>query len=99
MLKKGRNEILKHNFRNNISIKYNYKNIILKSIIQNQNISNKQRVLAKFFLKKSNNKVQKKTCFVSGLHKGINTKLNMSRHNLNYFSKLGILQNFKIRSW
>lgn len=99
MLNKSKREILKHNLRTNLAIKFMYKNLILKSIIHNQQINYKYKIIANYLIKKKNSKYQKKTCFISGLHKGVDTKLNLSRHNLNYFSKLGIMQNFKIKSW
>ncbi len=99
MLNKAKQQILKHNLKNNIILKYEYKNIILKSIIQNRNINNKYRLISKYYLKKNYFKKNKKICFLSGKHRGINNNLNLSRHNLNYLCKLGILQNFKIKSW
>lgn len=99
MLKKSKQQILKHNLKNNIILKYEYKNIILKSIIHNRNTNYKQKLIATFYLKKNYLKKNKKICLLSGLHKGVDSKLGLSRHNLNYFTKLGVLQNFKIKSW
>jgi hypothetical protein len=98
MLKKSKQQILKHNLKNNIILKYEYKNIILKSIIHNRNLSYKYKFISTFYLKKNYLKKNKKICFLTGLHKSIDNKLSISRHNLNYFAKLGILQNFKIKS-
>lgn len=99
MLKKKHQQILKNNIKNNIFLKYEYKNIILKSIIHNKNINKKTRIFAILNLKKVTLKKNKKICLISGRHRGVYNQLNLSRHNVNYFSKLGILQNFKINSW
>lgn len=99
MLSKAKQQILKHNLKNNISLKYEYKNLILKSIIQNRNLDNKYRLISKYYFKKNYVKKNKKICFLTGKHKAVFNKLNLSRHNINYFSKLGLLQNFKIKSW
>ena len=53
MLKKAKQQILKHNLKNNISLKYEYKNLILKSIIHNRNLSNKYRLISSYYLKKN----------------------------------------------
>lgn len=99
MLNKKHQQILKSNIKNNIILKYEYKNIILKSIIHNKNINYKIRLFSALNIKKNTIKKNKKICLISGRHRGVNTNLNISRHNINYFSKLGILQNFKINSW
>lgn len=99
MLQKSKQQILKHNLKNNIILKYEYKNIILKSIIHNQNLTYKTRLLANYYYKKNYIKKNKKICLLSGRHRGVDNKLNLSRQNLNYFSKIGVLQNFKVKSW
>ena len=99
MLKKKQQQILKYNIKNNILLKYEYKNIILKSIIHNQNITKKIKLFSYLSLKKIDTKKNKKICLISGRHRSVYNKLNLSRHNINYFSKIGILQNFKINSW
>lgn len=99
MLNKGKQQILKNNLKNNIILKYEYKNIILKSIIHNRNLNNKHRLISKYYLKKNYVTKNNKICLLSGKHKSIYTKFNLTRHNMGYFSKLGILQNFKIKSW
>jgi len=99
MVKKSKKQILKHNIINNIILKNEYKNIILKSLIHNRTINNKIKLLINFYLKKQYLKKNKKICLLSGRHRGVYSNLNLSRHNINYFSKLGILQNFKVRSW
>lgn len=99
MIKKGMQQILKHQLINIVAAKYEYNNIILKSIIHNQNIPYKTKLYAHLMLKKTNLKKTKKICMITGKHKSVNNFLNISRHNVNYFSKLGLLQNFKIKSW
>ena len=98
MLKKKNQQVLKSNIKNNIILKYEFKNLMLKSIIHNKNINYKIRIYSFLNLKKNTLQKNKKICLISGRHRGVNNNLNMSRHNLNYFSKLGILQNFKINS-
>jgi len=99
MIKKTKKQILKNNLINNIILKYEYKNIILKSIIHNRNTNNKTKLIANYYLKKNYLKKNKKICLLSGRHRGVYSNLNISRHNVNYFAKLGILQNFKVKSW
>lgn len=99
MLKKKQQQILKSNLKNNLVLKYEYKNTILKSIIQNKNLYYGIRIYAILNLKKVTIQKNKKICLISGRHRGVNTNLNISRHNVNFFAKLGILQNFKINSW
>jgi len=97
MLKKNKQKILKNKLNTLIKLKFEIKNLILKSIIHNQNINNRYKLYTLFLLKKKIKK-NKKICLLSGHHKGVNLKLNLSRHNTNYLSKLGLLQNFKIKS-
>ena len=98
MLKKNKQKILKNKLNTNILLKYELKNLILKSVIQNQNLNNKYRLFNLFLIKKKIKK-NKKICLISGHNRSINNQLNISRHNINYLSKLGLLQNFKIKSW
>jgi len=98
MIKKNKQRIIKNKYNNLISLKYEIKNLILKSIIHNNNINNKYKLYS-IFLKKKQIKTNKKICLLSGNHRSTNTKLNFSKHNMNYLSKLGLLQNFKIKSW
>ena len=97
MLKKNKQKILKNKLNTNILLKYELKNLILKSVIQNQNLNNKYRLFNLFLIKKKIKK-NKKICLISGHNRSINNQLNISRHNINYLSKLGLLQNFKIKS-
>jgi len=98
MNKKNQQKILKNKINNLIILKYEIKNTILKSIIQNQNINNKFK-LYNIFLQKKKIKSNKKICLLSGNYRSNNNMLNLSKHNLNYLTKLGLLQNFKINSW
>lgn len=98
MIKKNQQKILKNKINTLIILKYEIKNIILKSIIQNQNINNKYKMYT-IFLQKKKIKSNKKICLLSGNHRSNNNNLNLSKHNLNYLTKLGLLQNFKINSW
>ena len=99
MLNKAKQQILKHNLENNIVLKYEYKNLILKSIIHNRNLDNKLRLFSKLSVKKNYRKRNKKICLLTGKSKSVYNKFNLTRGSLNYFCKLGILQNFKIKSW
>ncbi len=98
MIKKNQQKVLKTKIYNLILLKYEIKNIILKSIIHNQNINNKYKLYT-IFLQKKKVKPNKKICLLSGNHRSSNTYLNLSKHNLNYLTKLGLLQNYKINSW
>lgn len=98
MIKKSKQQILKHNLKNNIILKNEYKNLIIKSILHNRQLPYKIKILINIYSKTCNIKKNKKICFFSGLHKGIDQRFNFSRHNTNYLAKLGILQNFKIKS-
>jgi len=97
MIKKNKQKILKNKLNNLIIMKFELKNRILKSLIHNQNINNKYKLYSLFLIKKRIKK-NKKICLISGHHSGVNNNLNFSRHNMNYLSKLGLLQNFKIKS-
>ena len=97
-LDKRKKRLLKHTMQNKIILKYLYKNIILKSIIHNRNLNAKYRALSNYYIKKGNVKKNKNICFLSGKHRSVYNTLGLSRHNLNYFSKLGLLQNFKTKS-
>lgn len=99
MLKKSKQQIIKSNLKNSIILKYEYKNIILKSIVHNRNNEFKNNLSAMLNSKKMYKKKNKKICLLTGTHRSIDNQLSLSRHNLNYFSKLGILQNFKVKSW
>lgn len=98
MLKKNKQKILKNKINSHITLKYEIKNLILKSIIHNNNLLAKYKLLGNFLITKKIKK-NKKICLISGHHRSTYNKLNLSRHNLNYISKLGLLQNFKINSW
>ncbi len=98
MNNKIKQRILKNKINSIIILKFKLKNIILKSIIENNNILNKFKLYSIFLLKKKIKK-NKKICLMSGRFNGVNNKLNFSRHSINYLSKLGLLQNFKIKSW
>ena len=98
MLKKNKQNILKNKINHNIILKFEIKNLILKSISHNNNINNKLKLLSN--IKKIKKiKKNKKICLISGHYRSINNKLNLSRHNLNYISKMALLQNFQIKSW
>jgi ribosomal protein S14 len=98
MINKKNQQILKHSILNKLVLKYLYKNIILKSIIHNRNLNIKSRAIANYYTKKNYIKKNKKICMLTGKHRSVYNNLNLSRHNLNYFSKLGVLQNFKVKS-
>ena len=98
MLKKNKQNILKNKINHNIILKFEIKNLILKSINHNNQIKNKLKLFSNI-IKLKKIKKNKKICLLSGHKRSINNKLNFSRHNLNYISKLGLLQNFQIKSW
>ena len=98
MLKKNKQKIIKNKINSHIILKFEIKNLILKSLIHNNSLIIKYKLLNNFLLKKKIKK-NKKICLINGHHRSVNNKLNLSRHNINYVSKLGLLQNFKINSW
>jgi ribosomal protein S14 len=99
MLRRNIKLIALKNLKNSLIIKYNIKNIILKSIFHNRQIENKQRIFSSFFFTKQQftNKI-KNSCLLSGRNKSTNNKVLLSRHNMNKVTKLGLLTNFKIKS-
>ena len=98
MINTKKQSILKNKYKNIIFIKYEIKYLILKSIIHNNFIKNKYKLYANL-LKNKKNKKNKKICVLSGSYKSININFNLTKHNVNFLSKLGLLQNFKINSW
>lgn len=101
MLAHNKKTILKENLKKMIIIKYIYSNLIKKSIFQNRTINLKARLLSFIMIKKPKTNKNKliNTCLLTGRRKGINKKINLSRHQLNILSKSTNLQNFKINSW
>ena len=80
------------------------KKIILKSIIQNNNIKPYIRALANkknsefqkiSFISKQNNNI----CLKTGRFKGVLKMTQMSRHFIKKMGLMGSLQNIKIKSW
>lgn len=85
-------------------LKNELKKIVLKSIIQNNNIKPSYRALAlkkisKFkkiaFISKQNNNI----CLKTGRYKGVLKLTQVSRHSLKNLAIFGSLQNFKTKSW
>lgn len=73
-------------------------NLIKKSIFHNRTIDKKIRLYAFITLKKTTTLKNHNVCLFTGRKKGINSKLNMTRHQLNKLSKHIKLQNFKTNS-
>ena len=102
-----RNKILniKKNFlKKKLYTKYELKLIILKSIIQNQNIKPLVRIKAsKLNSKKPNlsflSKQKNNICLKTGRTKGVYKTYNLTRHYLKYLGSNNNLQNTKIASW
>ena len=100
MLNKKENRIIRSNIKNIIIIKFIYLNMITKSIFQNRNIKNKKRLFSYFSFKKlKKNTTLNNYCLLNGQTNGLNKNLNISRHNMNSLLKLGVINNFKIKSW
>jgi ribosomal protein S14 len=100
MIKKKENRILRNNIKNSIIIKYIYINTMLKSIFQNRNVNNKKRLFSNFNQKKIKQKTTLNNyCLINGQSNGLNKHLSISRHKLNGLAKLGLINNFKIKSW
>lgn len=96
---------IKKNFiKNKMYTKKELKYIILKSIVQNQNIKPLIRVkAAKINSKKSNlsylSKQKNNICLKTGRIKGVYNQFNLSRHYFKYLGSNNNLQNIKIASW
>lgn len=96
--------IKKNQIKNKKYIKYELKKIILKSIIQNNNIKPIIRANAfykisrlKFFYTKS--KQNNNICLYSGKIKSVFKKIKMSRHFFKKFCAINELQNNKLLNW
>lgn len=99
MIKLKESRVLKKKKKDLLNIKYQYKTILLKSIVHNRNIivSKKLHIMfLQYFFKKSFNQ---KICFISGQRNSINPSLKISRHNINKMIKLNKANTFKIKSW
>lgn len=84
-------------------IKYELKKIILKSLLQNSNVSQLKKKIIQLQLsilhKKSNIAKQINKCILSGRSRGVYKFASISRHNIKYLNNLGFIQNIKIANW
>jgi len=94
----NKQQILKTQLKHQIMLKTEYKYIILRSIVHNLQLSRSIRLAAQLRLVNFRYSNLKQKCLMSGKQKSVNGFLTLSRHNINYFAKLGILQNFKTKS-
>jgi len=96
-------DIVKYKYSKKKEVNKELKKKILKSIIQNNSISQIYKIFAQFKLEllNKNNKFNKnkKICLLLGRKAAINKKLNLSRHQIKQLNILGKIQNFKIKSW
>jgi len=104
MIRAKLNNIYKDLFKKNNFNKKELKKIILKSIIQNNNVqpilrSKCIKKLNIFNLKSSLSKQNNNICVKTGRIKGVYKYINLSRHYIKKLSLNGGLQNVKISSW
>lgn len=103
-LKTKINNIHRDKLKRKEYIRNEIKKIILKSIIQNLNISPIKRSLAlkklSYFKKISSiSKQNNNICLKTGRNKGVLRITTLSRHYIKQLSLVGNLQNIKIKSW
>lgn len=84
--------------------KYEIKKLVLKSIIQSQDIkpvirANAWCQLSKFKLKTSISKQNNNICLKTGRIKGVYKITTLSRHFMKTLAVNGSLQNIKINNW
>lgn len=101
MLFKRRKDILKCKYKKIYIFKNKIKNIILKSIFFNRNLTTLNRAYAYMLLNNSKILYKKyhKICKFSGYRKNVNKFTGIGRHELNRKATLGQLQNISMNSW
>jgi len=101
-MKRNQKNITKDLINRQLFIKYEYKKLILKSIMQNKNAKPIVRSYAYFklinFTKKSSISKQINVCLLRGRTKGVWRFSQLSRHAMNRLAITGSLQNTKIKS-
>lgn len=84
-------------------LKYEYKKIILKSIIQTRSVSPLTRIYAQIKLlnykKKSFISRQINVCLMTGRNRGTYKLFHLCRHAMLKLGTIGALHNTKIKSW
>lgn len=84
-------------------LKYEYKKIILKSIIQNQTNKNNTRFHAYHLLNKlslkTNISKQTNPCLVTGRVGGVYKKVFLTRQAIKKLNNMGRITNLKCKSW
>jgi hypothetical protein len=100
MLFKRRKDILKCKYKKIYIFKNKIKNIILKSIFFNRNLTTLNRAYAYMLLNNSKILYKKyhKICKFSGYRKNVNKFTGIGRHELNRKATLGQLQNISMNS-
>lgn len=101
MLRKFKIKILKNKYKQLYKVKYKIKEIILKNIFFNRNITYKYRAYAFLILNNSKilNKKLHKICKFSGYRKNVNKITSIGRHQINRLATVGKLQNISVNSW
>lgn len=93
----------KNLFKKKKLIKKEIKNIIIKSIVQNKNVTKiiKSVIMQKKFIEYYHIRSTwiKKNCLISGRYSSVNTQYRMSRRPLKFYSLTGKLQSLTTRSW
>lgn len=97
MLDKKNNKILKELDKVLLNIKNSYKKMLIKSILQNRNIKNINKVTQ--ITQLNNKKPLKKICLKTARKKSIIKPFLISRHYISKLIKNNYLQNFQINSW
>lgn len=103
-MKRYKKNIKKDIFKRKWFIKNEIRRIILKSLLQDFQISDDIRglilyKLARFKAYSSISRQNDNLCLKTGRYKGILKNTNFSRHYIKKLGKNGLLQNFKIASW
>lgn len=101
MLKKNKKEFIKNKLKNSIKIKKLLKSIILKSIIQNNNVMNSTRsfFLLKYKLGLTNKTTLSDICLNSGVYKKSSEQTNFSRHEFHKLCRTNKLTGWITHSW
>lgn len=96
-------DIIKYKLFNKLLLNKELKKKILKSIIQNNLIKYKIKIISQIKLQKlvkskTSNK-RKNICLLTGKKKSIYNFSNLSRHSIKKLNILSLLQNVKLKSW
>lgn len=93
--------LLRDELKRTLNIKYKYTTILNKALFHNRRLTKDQRTLVfkKLSFKKKSIKKLRNVCLISGENTSVNKKIIFTRFQINYFSIVNKLQNFKVNSW